>query len=106
MGIFSKTPAEKKLEELTGGFSLSEEYKALLKANGIDFHVGEHIRKQLREEIKLNIVSEEGLQTRLRYLISQNANKRYTKLRTNHNHFFISMRHIDDSCVIILIIRF
>ncbi|MEE0024238.1 hypothetical protein [Methanobrevibacter sp.] len=75
MGIFSKTPAEKKLEELTGGFSLSEEYKALLKANGIDFHVGEHIRKQLREEIKLNIVSEEGLQTRLRYLISQNANK-------------------------------
>lgn len=74
MGIFSKTPAEKKLEELTGGFSLSEEYKALLKANGIDFHVGEHIRKQLREEIKLNIVSEEGLQTRLRYLISQNAN--------------------------------
>ncbi len=76
MGIFSKTPAEKKLEELTGGFSLSEEYKALLKANGIDFHVGEHIRKQLREEIKLNIVSEEGLQTRLRYLISQNANKK------------------------------
>ena len=37
--------------------------------------MGEHIRKQLREEIKLNIVSEEGLQTRLRYLISQNANK-------------------------------
>ena len=76
MGIFSKSPAERKLEELTGGFSLSEEYKALLKANGIDFHVGEHIRKQLREEIKLNIVSEEGLQTRLRYLISQNANKK------------------------------
>ena len=75
MGIFSKSPAEKKLEELTGGFSLSEEYKALLKANGIDYHVGEHIRKQLREEIRLNIVSEEGLQTRLRYLISQNANK-------------------------------
>ncbi len=57
MGIFSKTPAEKKLEELNGGFSLSDEYKALLKANGIDFHVGEHIRKQLREEIKLNNVS-------------------------------------------------
>ncbi len=76
MGIFSKSPAERKLEELTGGFSLSEEYKALLKANGIDYHVGEHIRKQLREEIKLNIVSEEGLQTRLRYLISQNANKK------------------------------
>jgi hypothetical protein len=75
MGIFSKSPAERKLEELTGGFSLSEEYKALLKANGIDYHVGEHIRKQLREEIRLNIVSEEGLQTRLRYLISQNANK-------------------------------
>ena len=79
MGLFSKTPAEKKLEDLTGGFSLSEEYKALLKANGIDYHTGEHIRKQLREEIKLNIVSEEGLQTRLRYLISQNANKEKVK---------------------------
>ena len=75
MGIFSKSPAEKKLEELTGGFSLSLEYKAILKANGIDLDVGEHIKRQLREEIRLNIVSEEGLQTRLRYLISQNANK-------------------------------
>ena len=75
MGIFTKSPAEKKLEELTGGFSLSLEYKAILKANGIDLDVGEHIKRQLREEIRLNIVSEEGLQTRLRYLISQNANK-------------------------------
>ena len=75
MGMFSKSPAEKKLDELTGGFSLSEEYKALLRANGIDIHTGEHIRKQLKEEIRLNIVSEEGLQTRLRYLISQNADK-------------------------------
>lgn len=75
MGMFSKNPAEKKLEELTGGFILSEEYKALLKANGIDVKTGEHIKNQLKEEIRLNIVSEEGLQTRLRYLISQNANK-------------------------------
>ena len=75
MGMFSKSPAEKKLDELTGGFSLSEEYKALLRANGIDIHTGEHIKKQLKEEIRLNIVSEEGLQTRLRYLISQNADK-------------------------------
>lgn len=73
--MFSKNPAEKKLEELTGGFILSEEYKALLKANGIDVKTGEHIKNQLKEEIRLNIVSEEGLQTRLRYLISQNANK-------------------------------
>ena len=75
MGIFSKSPAEKKLEELTGGFGLSEEYKALLRANGITIHTGEHIKNQLKEEIRLNIVSEEGLQTRLRYLIKQNADK-------------------------------
>ncbi|WP_296794292.1 hypothetical protein [uncultured Methanobrevibacter sp.] len=75
MGMFSKNPAEKKLEELTGGFLLSEEYKAILKANGIDVKTGEHIKNQLKEEIRLNIVSEEGLQTRLRYLIGQNANK-------------------------------
>ncbi|MBR0271674.1 MAG: hypothetical protein IJQ68_06770 [Methanobrevibacter sp.] len=75
MGMFSKSPAEQKLEDLTGGFILSDEYKALLRANNIEFSVGEHIKNQLKEEIKLNIVSEEGLETRLRYLIKQNAKK-------------------------------
>ena len=75
MGMFSKTPAEQKLEDLTGGIILSDEYKAILKANNIDISVGEHIKNQLKEEIKLNIVSEEGLETRLRYLIKQNSNK-------------------------------
>ena len=75
MGMFSKTPAEQKLEDLTGGIILSEEYKAILKANNIEISVGEHIKNQLKEEIKLNIVSEEGLETRLRYLIKQNSNK-------------------------------
>ena len=73
--MFSKTPAEQKLEDLTGGIILSEEYKAILKANNIEISVGEHIKNQLKEEIKLNIVSEEGLETRLRYLIKQNSNK-------------------------------
>lgn len=75
MGIFKKSPAEEKLEELTGGFTLSEGYKAILRANNIDLKTGERIKSQIKEEIKLNIVSEEGLQTRLRYLISQNAKK-------------------------------
>ena len=75
MGMFSKTPAEQKLEDLTGGIILSDEYKAILKANNIEISVGEHIKNQLKEEIKLNIVSEEGLETRLRYLIKQNSNK-------------------------------
>lgn len=74
MGMFSKTPAEKKLEQLTGGFGLSDEYKAILKSKGIRYSVGEHIKNQLKEEIKLKIVSEEGLETRLRYLINQYAN--------------------------------
>lgn len=73
MGMFSKTPAEKKLEELTGGFILSDEFKAILKSKGIDPKTGEQIKNQLKEEIKLKIVSEEGMETRLRYLINQNA---------------------------------
>ena len=73
--MFSKTPAEQKLEDLTGGIILSDEYKAILKANNIEISVGEHIKNQLKEEIKLDIVSEEGLETRLRYLIKQNSNK-------------------------------
>ena len=85
MGMFSKSPAERKLEELTGGFSLSEEYKALLRANGIDIHTGQHIRNQLKEEIRLKIVSEEGLQTRLRYLINQNADKSKIIQQTEKN---------------------
>ena len=74
MGIFQQSPAEKKLEQLTGRSTLSEEFKALLKANNIDLATGEHIKKQLKEEIKLDIVSAEGLETRIRYLIKKHAN--------------------------------
>lgn len=74
MGIFQQSPAERKLQELTGGSTLSAEFKALLKANNIDLVTGEHIKKQLKEEIKLDIVSAEGLETRIRYLIKKHAN--------------------------------
>ena len=73
MGFLSQSPAEKKLEQLTGGLTLSDEYKALLRANNIDLGTGEHIKKQLKEEIKLDIVSADGLETRIRYLIKQHA---------------------------------
>lgn len=82
MGMFSKSPAEQKLEDLTGGFLLSDEYKAILRANNIEYSVGEHIKNQLKEEIKLNIVSEEGLETRLRYLIKQNSKKNPSSTQT------------------------
>ena len=74
MGIFQQSPAERKLQELTGGSTLSAEFKALLKANNIDLVTGEHIKKQLKEEIKLDIVSADGLETRIRYLIKKHAN--------------------------------
>jgi len=79
MSLFSKTPCERKLEELTGGFTLSEEYKAILKAKNIDLKTGESIKNQLKEEIKLNIVGIEGLETRLRYLINQNAGEKLSE---------------------------
>ena len=71
MGMFSKSPAERKLEKLTGGFTLSNQYKAALRARGIDLHTGDLIKDQLKREIRSNIVSEEGLETRLNYLITQ-----------------------------------
>ena len=74
MGIFKQSPAERKLEELTGRSTLSEEFKALLRANNIDLATGNHIKRQLKEEIKLDIVSAEGLETRIRYLIKKHAN--------------------------------
>lgn len=74
MGIFKQSPAERKLEELTGHSTLSEEFKALLRANNIDLATGNQIKRQLKEEIKLDIVSAEGLETRIRYLIKKHAN--------------------------------
>ena len=35
MGIFSKTPFEKKINEFIGGFVWKGYYKELLKANGL-----------------------------------------------------------------------
>ena len=89
MGIFQQSTAEKKLEQLTGRSTLSEEFKALLRANNIDLATGEHIKKQLKEEIKLDIVSAEGLETRIRYLIKKHANTmvKETPVKNEVNEF-------------------
>ena len=87
MGIFQQSPAEKKLDELTGGLTMSDEYKALLKANNIDLVTGEHIKKQLKEEIKLDIVSAEGLETRIRYLIKKHSNIEETPVKDTIKEF-------------------
>lgn len=73
--MFSKSLAEKKLEELTGGFLINEQFANLLKENGLTTNDGEKIKKQLKNEIKTGVVSIDGLSIRLMYLIRKAAQK-------------------------------
>ena len=73
--MFSKTLAEKKLEELTGGFIINKHFANLLKENGLTIKDGEKIKKQLKNEIKTGVVSIDGLSIRLMYLIRKASQK-------------------------------
>lgn len=71
MGLFSKSPEEKKLKELTGGFLLNSKFKARLRKKGIDLSVGYDIQETLKSEIKLSKLSAADIEERLDFLIEQ-----------------------------------
>ncbi len=83
MALFRKNPAEKKLKELTGGLFLSSEFKERLEREGLSLADGFEIQSQLKEDIKTKKVTEEGLETRMNYLINQK--KSSLKSRSNGN---------------------
>lgn len=76
--MFSKSLAEKKLEELTGGFLISKQFENLLEENGLTLKDGEKIKRQLKSEIKAGVVSADGLSIRLIYLIHKTSQKKST----------------------------
>lgn len=71
MGLFSKSPEEKKLKELTGGFLLNNRFKSILRREGIDLGVGYDIQETLKSEIKLGKLSVNDIEERLDFLVNQ-----------------------------------
>ena len=72
MGLLRrKNPAEKKLKELTGGFLISDSFIERLNNVGLDSSDGYDIQRQLKADIKRGDVNEDGVETRLNFLIEK-----------------------------------
>ena len=72
MGLLRrKNPAEKKLKELTGGFLISDYFIEILNNVGLDSSDGYDIQRQLKADIKRGDVKEDGVETRLNFLIEK-----------------------------------
>ena len=73
MGLFSKSPEEKKLKELTGGYVLCDDFINALESYGVSKNTGHHIQKTLKEEIKLSKLGVDDIEPRMYFLIRQFA---------------------------------
>ncbi|WP_407381629.1 hypothetical protein [Methanobrevibacter sp.] len=71
MGLFSKTPEEKKLKELTGGFLLTDRYLKTLESYGVSRNMGYFIQDTVRQEIKNSKLQVDEIEPRLIFLIKQ-----------------------------------
>ena len=71
MALFRKDPAEKKLKELTGGVFLNTSFLDKLKKAGLTAADGVEIQRKVKEGIKRGAVKEDGVETRINYLIEQ-----------------------------------
>ncbi|MBR0271844.1 MAG: hypothetical protein IJQ68_07650 [Methanobrevibacter sp.] len=81
MGLFSKTPEEKKLKELTGGFLLNDDFIEKLERNGIEHKFGYNIQSTLKDEIKKGRLSVDEIEPRLNFLIKQ-----LSSIESEENH--------------------
>ena len=71
MGLFRNDPAEKKLKEITGGFTLKSEFIRHLESLGLEIHDGNVIKWQIKEEIKQGKVTADNVEERLETLLMQ-----------------------------------
>lgn len=103
MGLFNrkKSPEEKRYEELTGGFLVSDEYIAILEANGLNTIDGERIRERVKKEIKNGSLKTDDILGRLDYLIKEKAkvkgyNPRGYDLSILHPNISRPVKHTED----------
>lgn len=79
MGLFSKSPAEKRLKELTGGMFLNSSFKAKLERAGLTTADGFIIQNEIKESIKRDEVKAEGVETRINFLIEEKKKAKKAK---------------------------
>lgn len=100
MGLFNKkSPAEKKLKEITGGFLLSNEFMDRLKARNIPISVGNEIQSKVKEDIKNgNIIEEEAVEIRINYLIDLHSKSFFEAIESKKLRFLINQEHNVINC--------
>ena len=103
MGLFNrnKSPEEKRYEELTGGFLVSDDYIAILEANGLNTIDGEKIRERVKKEIKNGSLTTDDILGRLDYLIKEKSrikghNPRGYDLTILHPNITTPVKHTED----------
>ena len=103
MGLFNrnKSPEEKRYEELTGGFLVSDDYITILEANGLNTIDGEKIREKVKKEIKNGLLTTDDIIGRLDYLIKEKAkikghNPKGYDLSILHPNISTPVKHTED----------
>lgn len=103
MGLFrrKKSPEEKRYEELTGGFLVSDDYITILEANGLNTIDGEKIRERVKKEIKNGSIKTDDILGRLDYLIKEKSrikghNPRGYDLTILHPNISTPIKHTED----------
>ena len=71
MSLLTRSAANRKLNEITGGLVFSEEFKNTLSLNGLDLLDGYRIYNQIKEDIKNDKVQEEDVPNSVQSLINQ-----------------------------------
>ena len=96
MALFRKDPAEKKLKELTGGVFLNTSFLDRLKKAGLTAADGVEIQREVKKDIKSGEVKEEGVETRINFLIEQ---KKADKLgvKSSQNDLTKNTRYMGDN---------
>lgn len=71
MSLLTRIAADRKLNEITGGLVLSEEFKNTLSINGLNLLDGYRIYNQIKDDIKNDKVQEDGVPSEVQDLMEQ-----------------------------------
>ena len=76
MGKKEIKQAKKKLKGITGGYVTNTKYRQKLKNNYLTYEEGEHIKKQIENEIETRTLKSEDVENRINELIREEGKKK------------------------------
>ena len=76
MSLLTRIAADRKLNEITGGLVLSEEFKNTLSLNGLNLLDGYRIYNQIKDDIKDDKVQEDDVPIKVQELMGQLKNEK------------------------------